>query len=187
MPSIPSKYTRTAIALHWAIALLIFVNIVLGFVAESLPDAWLKTVMGTHKSIGISVLGLALMRLLWRFTHQPPPLPAVYPRWERLAAHTAHIALYVLIIALPFSGLLLDSAWKFAPEVKMYWFGLFEWPRIDFIMQLEPGLKKQLHHLFGEIHESLAFVLIGLWVVHVGAALKHQFIDKHPELQRMLP
>lgn len=187
MSSIPSKYTRTAIALHWLIALLIFVNLVLGLSADSIPDDWLKPVMSTHKSIGITVLGLALMRLLWRFTHLPPPLPAVYPRWERLAAHTAHIALYVLMIALPISGLLLDSAWKHAPVVKMYWFGLFEWPRLDFIMQLEPVYKEQLHHLFGEIHEWLGFVLIGLWVVHVGAALKHQFIDKHAELQRMLP
>lgn len=187
MPTIPSKYTRTAIALHWVIALFIFINLVLGLAIERIPDDWIRPVINTHKSIGITVLGLALMRLLWRFTHQPPPLPTAYPRWERLAAHSAHIVLYGLMIALPLSGWLHDSAWKAAPEIKMYWFGLFEWPRFDFIMQLEPVYKEQLHSLLGEIHEWLGFVLMGLWVVHVGAALKHQYIDKHAELQRMLP
>lgn len=187
MSSITNKYTHTAIALHWLIALLIFVNLVLGLAADSMPDDWLRPAMSTHKSIGITVLGLVLMRLLWRFTHQPPPLPTAYPRWERIAAHSAHIALYLLMIAIPVSGLLTDSTGKSALQWKLYWFGLFEWPRIDSLMQLEPVYKKQLHHLFGDIHEWLSFVLMGLWVVHVAAALKHQFIDKHPELQRMLP
>lgn len=185
--TLPAKYTRTAIALHWLVALLIFINLVLAFITEQIPEDWIRPAINTHKSIGITVLGLVLMRLLWRLTHKPPPLPASYPRWERITAHAAHILFYLFMLALPLTGWLHDSAWKAAPEVKMYWFGLFEWPRFDFIMQLEPVLKEQLHGQLGEIHEYLGFGLIGLWVLHVGAALKHQFIDKHQELQRMLP
>ncbi len=185
--NLPAKYTRTAMLLHWLIALLIFVNLVLAFITEQIPEDWIRPAINTHKSIGITVLGLVLMRLLWRLTHQPPPLPDSYPRWERVTAQTAHWLFYVLMLAMPLTGWLHDSAWKAAPEVKMYWFGLFEWPRFGFIMALEPVLKERLHGQLGDIHEYLGYTLIGLWVLHVGAALKHQFIDKHQELQRMLP
>lgn len=184
---IPAKYTRTAMLLHWLIAVLIVTNVVLGLIAESLPENWIRPAINSHKSIGITVLGLAIMRLLWRFTHQPPPLSASYPRWERTSAQLAHAALYFLMFALPLSGWLHDSAWKAAAEVPMHWFGLFEWPRFGFIMQLEPVLKERLHDLFGEIHEWFGYALYVLYALHVGGALKHQFIDKHAELQRMLP
>ncbi len=184
---ISPKYTRTAILLHWLIALLIVTNVVLALIADELPKDWLRPVINTHKSIGITVLGLAIMRLLWRLTHTPPPLPTAYPRWQRVSARLAHAALYFLMFALPMSGWLYDSAWKAAPEVSMRWFGLFEWPRFGFIMHLEPVLKEQLHGLFGSIHTWFGYFLYGLYGLHVGGALKHQFIDKHAELQRMLP
>lgn len=185
--TIPARYTRTAMLLHWLIALLIIANVLLGLAIERIPDDWIRPVIDTHKSIGITVLGLVIMRLLWRATHKPPALPADYASWEKRSAHLAHWALYALMFALPISGWLHDSAWKAAPEIPMRWFGLFEWPRFDFIMQLEPVLKEQLHDLFGEIHEWFGLVLYGLFALHVGAALKHQFIDKHAELQRMWP
>ena len=96
-----TRYTRTAIVLHWLIAILILVNVALGWFGEDLPEAWVRPAIDTHKSIGITVLGLALMRLLWRFTHPAPPLPASYPRWEKVGAHLAHALLYVLILAIP--------------------------------------------------------------------------------------
>jgi cytochrome b561 len=89
------------------------------------------------------------------------------------------------LVALFLSGWMHDSAWKAAPEIKMYWFGLFEWPRISWIMELEPVLKEQWHEVLGEVHEIMGKILLALFVLHVGGALKHQFIDKHPELQRM--
>lgn len=183
---IATRYTRTAMLLHWLIALLILINVALGLITEQLPDDWIRPVIDTHKSIGITVLGLAIMRLLWRLTHRPPALPVGYSRHERISAHLVHAALYVLIFALPISGWLHDSAWKAAPEVPMHWFGLFEWPRIGYILQLEPVSKERLHDLLGEIHEWFGFVLYGLFALHVGGALKHQFIDRHAELQRML-
>lgn len=185
--TIPAKYTRTAIVLHWLMALLIFINLVLAFITEQIPEDRIRLAIDTHKSIGITVLGLVLMRILWRVTHAPPPLPESTPRWERRAASSAHLLFYALMLALPITGWMHDSAWKAAPEVKMHWFGLFEWPRIGWIMEMEPAAKQQLHGQLGAVHEWFGFALIGLWVLHVGAALKHQFIDRHAELQRMLP
>lgn len=187
MTATVQKYTRLAIALHWLIAVLIVVNVVLTWVVDSLPEAWGRPVIDTHKSIGITVLGLALMRLLWRFTHRPPAMPANYPVWQRRLAHVTHALLYVVMLALPLSGWMHDSAWKDAAAHPMQWFGLFEWPRIGAIMSVEPVAKEHLHDLFGEIHEAFGYLLYGLYVLHVGAALMHQFRDKEPELQRMLP
>jgi cytochrome b561 len=185
MTALVERYTRPAIWLHWIIGILMIVNLALGFFFESFGEENVRPLINNHKSIGIAVLGLAIMRLLWRLTHRPPALPTAYQRWEKMASHAVHGLLYALIFALPITGWMHDSAWKKAPEIKMYWFGLFEWPRIGWIMNLDPARKEMLHDIYGGIHESLGFVLIALLVLHIGGALKHQFIDKHPELQRM--
>jgi cytochrome b561 len=185
--SLIARYTRTAIALHWMIAVLIVVNVLLALSADYLPDDWVRPVIDTHKSIGITVLGLALMRLLWRATHRPPALPPSYPRWERIGAHAAHAALYVLIFALPLSGWLHDSAWKDAATHPMTLFGMIPWPRIGWVMNVEPTAREQLHDRFGALHTWFGYVLYGLFALHVIGALKHQWLDREQELQRMLP
>ncbi len=187
-----SKYTRVAVLLHWSIALLILGNVALGLSAALLPDGTLsdnaiRFVIDTHKSIGITVLGLAILRVLWRLTHRPPPLPAEFPTWEKVAAHAAHIALYVLIFAMPLSGWLHDSAWVAAASHPMYLFGLFEWPRIGFIMNLDPATKDQLHEQFGALHTACSYALYGVLALHIAGALKHQWIDRHSVLRRMMP
>ena len=184
---VSNRYTRTAIVLHWAIALLIIASVVMIWTVDSLPDDWVRPVVDTHKSIGITVLGLAAMRLLWRFAHRPPPLPSSYSRWERVGAHAAHGLFYVLIFALPLSGWLHDSAWKDAPTHPMTWFGLVSWPRIGFVMNLDAGTKEQMHDLFFTFHAWFGYVLYALFVLHVGGALKHQWLDRERELQRMMP
>ncbi len=181
------RYTRTAIVLHWSIALLIVVNVALALSADHLPDDWVRPVVDTHKSIGITVLGLAILRLLWRFAHRPPALPRAYPRWERGLAHAAHVALYLLIIGLPLSGWLHDSAWKGAATHPMSLFGLVPWPRVGWVMNAEPATREALHDRFGALHTWLGYVLYGLFALHVGGALKHQWLDRNPELERMLP
>lgn len=185
--NLSEKYTRTAIFLHWLIALLILVNLVLVWTVDSLPEAFTRAMIDTHKSVGITVLGLALMRILWRITHRPPQLPAFYPRWEKFAAHAAHGVLYLLILALPISGWMHDSAWKDAPTHPMSLYYLIPWPRLGFITGLDPETKEAMHTLFGEIHElfgTILYIAVGL---HILGALKHQFIDKEKELQRILP
>ena len=185
--ALTARYTRTAIVLHWAIALLILVNVALALSADALPDDWVRPVIDTHKSIGITVLGLALMRLLWRLTHRPPALPSRYPRWERIGAHAAHGLLYLLILALPLSGWLHDSAWKDAATHPMRLFGLVPWPRVAWVMHLDPVTREALHDRFGALHEWLGYALYVLFAAHVAGALKHQWLDREPELQRMLP
>jgi len=185
--TLPEKYTRPAIALHWLIALLMLANLILVWTVDSLPDSFTRPMIDTHKSIGITVLGLAILRVLWRLTHRPPALPGHYPIWEKLAAHAAHIVLYLLIFALPISGWLHDSAWKDAASHPMTLFYTIPWPRLGFITSLDPDTKESLHDLFGEVHEvfgTILYIAVGL---HIVGALKHQFIDKEKELQRILP
>jgi cytochrome b561 len=185
--SLPTRYTRTAMTLHWLIALLMIGNVVLGLSADALPDDWVRPVIDTHKSIGITVLGLALLRILWRVSHKPPPLPREFPPWEKLAAHVAHFLLYLLMIALPLSGWLHDSAWKDAATHPMRLFNLVSWPRIGYVMNLDPALKESLHDRFGALHTWLGYALYALLAMHIGGALKHQWIDRKSVLERMVP
>lgn len=179
------RYTRTAVVLHWALAVLILANVGLALAVDALPDDWVRPVIDSHKSIGITALGLVLLRLLWRAAHRPPPLPAGYARWERAAAHAGHALLYALMLALPLSGWLHDSAWKDAATHPMSLFGLVPWPRLDFVASLPADLKEVWHDRFGEAHELLADALYVLVALHVAAAFKHQWIDRHAELRRM--
>jgi cytochrome b561 len=181
----PAKYTRTAMALHSLVALLMILNVVLVWLTDVVPEERVRWVIDTHKSIGITVLGLAVLRLLWRYTHKPPALPSNYALWERRASHIAHGLLYGLIFLMPLSGWMHDSAWKDASTHPMQLFGLVPWPRIGWIMAIEPATKEMLHGAFGALHEWSGYALYALVVLHVGGALKHQWIDKEKELQRI--
>ncbi|GAA5263625.1 superoxide oxidase [Acidiphilium sp. MT5] len=179
------RYTRIAVLLHWAIAAMILVNIGLGLGANYAPDAWVRPMIDLHKSIGITVLGLVLARLIWRLTHRPPPFPASYRPWERRVAHGAHLALYGLILALPITGWIHDSAWSAAASHPLVLFGVIPWFRLGFVMHLAPATKHHWHLLFAAIHTYCGYALYALLTLHIAGALKHQFIDKVPELQRM--
>lgn len=180
-----TRYTRTAIALHWLMALLMIVSIVLILLVDHYPDDWVRPAVDTHKSIGITLLGLVILRLLWRAAHKPPAMP--YGAFERFAAHAAHGALYLLMVLLPLSGWMHDSAWKDAATHPMQFFGLFEWPRIGWIMAIEPAMKETWHTVLGGVHAWAGYVLYVFFGLHVLGALKHQFLDGEAELQRMLP
>lgn len=182
------RYTRTAVVLHWVIALGLVVNVALAWIWPTLlPDEAVRPAIDTHKSIGVTLLGLAILRLLWRFGHPPPPLPTRYQRWEAQASGITHGLLYVVMLGLPLTGWIMDSAWKDAAAHPMHWFGLFEWPRLPWIMALPAAEKKQIHDLFGNLHGLLGWALYGLFALHLAGALKHQFLDGERELQRMLP
>ena len=172
-----SGYTRTAISLHWLIALLIFVAFPLGVYMHDLPLSPDKLKLYSyHKWMGITVLMLAAIRLSWRATHRPPPLPATMPSWEKLTAQSVHVLLYVLLFAIPRSGWLMSSAKGF----QTVWFGVLPLP--DLV-----GKDKELGDLLKGIHEALNFALLGLVIAHVAGALKHHFIEHDDILARMLP
>jgi cytochrome b561 len=183
----PSRYTRPAMVLHWLVALLIALNVALIWSVNYLPDGWVRPAIDTHKSTGVTILGLAVMRVLWRIANPPPPLPPAYSRWERASAHAVHVALLLLLFGLPLSGWTQDSAWKNAAAFPMQWFYAFPWPRIGFIMTLAPEMREIVYAIAGRTHVFLSYALYLLFLLHVGGALKHQLIDRQPELQRMWP
>lgn len=171
------QYTRTAITLHWFIALLIFAAFPLGVYMHELPLSPDKLrLYSYHKWIGVTVFMLALIRLYWRATHQPPALPASMPGWEKLAAHATHYALYALIFIIPLSGWLMSSA----KGVQTVWFGMLPLPDL-----LEKN--RELGKALEEVHKALNFTMAGLVLIHAAAAIRHHLVDRDEVLTRMLP
>jgi cytochrome b561 len=171
------RYTRTAIALHWLIALLIFVAFPLGLYMSDLKLSPTKLqLFSYHKWIGVTVFVLALARIIWRVTHRPPALPDSIPKLQQIASHIVHGFLYALLFAVPISGWLMSSAKGF----KTVWFGIIPLP--DLIEK-----DKELGKLLEFVHQSLNYFLLLLVVLHVAALIKHRFIDRDDVLTRMLP
>jgi len=169
------RYSTPAIVLHWLMALLIFAGFPLGLTMVDLPLSPDKLKLYSyHKWIGVTLLMLVAVRLGWRLTHTPPPLPASVAAWQRRASAIVHGLLYLLMIVIPLSGWLMSSAKGF----QTVWFGVLPLP--DLI-----GKDKALGDLLAEVHKVLNFTLLGLVVLHVGAALQHHFIERQPFLQRM--
>jgi cytochrome b561 len=168
-------YTRTAVALHWIIAGLILAGFSLGWVMTDLAVSPLKLRMyNWHKWVGITVLGLAAIRTIWRLIHRAPPLlPS--PAWQRIAAHAVHGLLYLVLFLLPLSGWVYSNATGY-PVVYL---GLWRLP--DLV-----GRDKALAGMLHERHEQLGLLLLLLVVLHAVAAFKHHFIDRDDTLRRML-
>jgi len=179
-----ARYSGLAIVLHWLIAAAIIANIALAWTWDSLPDAQVRPAIDLHKSIGLTVLGLAIMRLLWRIAHKPPELMPGLKQWEVRLAHVTHVLLYVILFAMPLTGWIMDSAYKDAAIHPLTVFGI-PFPRIGFITALDPETKKMVHDSFGEAHELVAKLVYALVVLHIAGAIKHQWLDGRRELQRM--
>lgn len=172
------KYSKTAILLHWLIAILIVTNVLLASMSEDLPRAARAAYMDPHKAIGISILTLSVLRLLWRLGHRPPPLPQSLAGWQANLGRFVHALFYFLIIAVPMTGWLMVAAREGAPPVNF--FGLFS-------IDLPVTDSKALSSFGHEGHEILTKPLVVLVILHVAGALKHQFIDKLPFIQRIWP
>ena len=171
------RYARPAIALHWLMACLIIALYFVGISISDIPVGPDRILVVTwHKWIGVCVVLLWFMRVAARLTHTPPPLPANSPAWQNTLAHGVHIALYVLMIAIPVSGWLMSSAKGFTTT----FFGLFDLPNL-----IERD--KTTAATLKEVHGLLANLLMVLVVAHIGAALKHQLIDKDNLMERMRP
>jgi len=197
------RYTRVAILLHWSIALLILYNLISGLFHDVLPRAFFQF----HVSSGITILALTVIRIGWRLTHKPPPyLPMA--GWEKGVAHVVHFLLYCMMLISPLTGWAMLSAHAdkrpvqqaplapgdvppplHKPHKEMIW-GLVELPKLPPIINIanQPdgaAKLKETHELYEGRHETAGWIFLGLLILHLGGALKHQFVDKERELARM--
>jgi cytochrome b561 len=170
------RYSHTAIAFHWLLAIAIVGSFSVGLYMSDLAMSPLRLkLFNWHKWAGVTILALSALRLLWRLMHRPPadvPMAA----WQQKSAHAMHIALYVLFFAVPLAGWAYSSATGF-PIVA---YGVIPLP--DFV-----PVDKGLAEIFKTLHKLLAFSLAFLVLAHVGAALKHHFLDRDGLILRMWP
>ncbi|HLZ66323.1 MAG TPA: cytochrome b [Aliidongia sp.] len=183
-PIAPTRYGTVSIALHWVIALGILALIVLGLAMTHLGLAPMMKfqLYQLHKSIGVTVLLAVLLRILWRVTHRPPPLPAM-PPLERAAAEGTHRLLYLLMLAIPLTGWALVSVSPFNLPTVLY--GLVPWPHLPPFPDL--ANKAQVEAVVRFIHAKLAWGFAALIALHAGAALRHHFVLRDGVLHRILP
>jgi cytochrome b561 len=197
MMSNTTRYTKTAVFLHWLIAICIFGMFSLGWYMSDLPKEAPKQMaynlfdwgiytwqlseeasprtfyFNLHKSLGVTIFALIIIRILWRLTHKPPALLASYKAWERKLATGAHHLLYLLMVALPLSGVIMATYSKYGIK----WFG------VEFIKGLD---NTPMRELFKEVHEVIGVIILLVLVLHIVGALKHKLIDKDDTLKRML-
>jgi len=189
-------YSKIAVLLHWLIAIAIFSMFAFGWYMDELPKEAPKQIafdlfdwgiytwqlaeeasprtfyFNLHKSMGVTLFALILLRLIWRLKNKPPAMLASYKVWERKLATGTHHLLYLLMVAIPVSGIIMATYSKYGVK----WFGL----------DLIPGLDdKNLRDIFKEVHEIVGLVLLLLLVLHIAGALKHKFIDKDSTMKRM--
>lgn len=172
------RYNNGAVTLHWLTVALVLIQLYLGFTFADMERGPARTELFTwHKTVGAAILVLSLARLAWRLMHKPPPFPESLPRWERIAAVWNHRIFYLLLIALPLTGLATISAGHSGTTTLA---GGIPLPLI-------PGLPESAGDGLGTTHMLLVFVTIALVLLHAGAALKHQFLDRARASGRMPP
>ena len=171
------RYGAVAQLLHWLIVALLIVQVTTALLADDMPLGLQKLAMlARHKSFGMTILALAALRVIWRFTNPVPVLPTTLKPYERRLARGTHFLLYALLFAMPISGWIMSVAHNY----PVSWFHLFTWPN-----PVTPD--KALAEIMEGVHESLAYTLGAVVTLHVLAALKHQFVLKDDVLKRMLP
>jgi cytochrome b561 len=173
-----TRYTTPAIVLHWVIAVLVFVMIGIAFYMTGIPkgNPDRSYFFNLHKSIGVTVALLVLVRLWWRRKNPPPPLPTSMPSWQIQASQISHALLYLCLIVMPLSGF---SASQFT-KYGVNFYNVLKIPPLGFE-------NKDIYEFLQGMHGVTAVLLVALIVVHVGAALKHLLIDKDGVFQRMFP
>lgn len=172
------RYSRTAMVLHWVIALAVLGQIAFGWYLQTVPRLTPdRTIfVNMHKSTGLVIGLLILARLAWRLTHKPPPLPASMPAWERRAAAASHALLYACMLTMPLAGYTASNFSKFG--VKLFNAVLLPpWGADD----------RAVYAFFNGLHVATSYVFVALIAIHVAAALRHLFNPRHGVFRRMLP
>lgn len=173
------RYSNVNVAFHWTTVVLVLFQIWLGFSFADMAQGPQRSGLFTwHRTLGAIILLLTLARLTYRLTNPPPPYPPELPRWERVAGTWNHRLFYLLLIGLPIGGLVAVSGDTQGPTITLL--GGVSIPKI-------PGISKELGEIAGDAHAAGAWLLIALIVIHAGAALKHQFVDRSRAAGRMPP
>jgi cytochrome b561 len=173
---VETRYTSTAILLHWLIAILIVGSAMAGlYMVELKLSPWKLKLYSWHKWAGVTIWLLVVARMLWRLTHRPPELPPM-PAWQRAASTATHALLYVLMLVIPITGWLFSSASGF----PVVYFGVVQLP--DLVQK-----NKELAELFQTWHAVLNYTMFAVVGLHVLAAVKHHLVDRDTVLHRMLP
>jgi cytochrome b561 len=180
MTNTTNQFGWFSIVNHWVTAALFIGTLALGLVLEELPKGAIKTeLMGLHKSVGIAILALALVRLAWAWISPRPASPAAVSTTsttQKTVARLVQVMLWVGLLGLPLSGWLVSVSGGHAVS----FFGWFDLPMLM-------GRNETLHGGMEELHEALANLLIAAIALHVAGALKHHFLDRDTTLTRMLP
>jgi cytochrome b561 len=172
-----NRYSTVSLIFHWGLALLVLTQVLLITAHEATEGPQSRQFVVMHKEIGLTILVLTLARIGWRIANPALPMPPGTPDWQKLAARATHVLFYVLLIGLPLGGWAASSA----AGRDISYFGLFNWPLLP--LPLDRALAKT----FMNMHELGVKFLYVLLVLHVLAALKHQFIDRDNVLHRMVP
>ena len=191
-----TKYTNIAIVLHWLIGIAILFMFVLGWFMTELPKETPKTTsfdifnlglitwgveeeqsqrsfyFNLHKSVGLSLLMLIVLRMYWRFTHRPPAFLSSMKLWEKRLAKATHHSLYLLMFLIPLTGIIMSAGSKYGIK----WFGIKVIPGFD---------DKAIRELFYEFHEIFGLLLLLILILHILGAVKHSIVDKDGTLRRM--
>ncbi len=183
-----TRYSGVAMLLHWLIAAAIITNVGIAWYFNTLHGLAKMPSLQIHKSLGITILLLTLIRLAWRLAKPSPPFNPDMKPWERWLAHAVHFLFYLVMIALPLTGWATVSS---SPLIHIYpinMFGLFHWPEITALSHLPVDQMKSAKETFEAAHGLLAKLIVYvLFPLHVLGALKHQFLDRDHELGRMIP
>ena len=173
------RYTLGAIALHWIIAVLIALNFMAAWAAEDAKGTAKLQILANHKAFGMTILVLSLARVVWRWTHPPPPLLESLRPWEAALAKVVHWLFYFAMIAMPLAGWLMHAFETGGLPVS--WFGMFDIPGLPLAKNKEYG------EIFEDMHKTFGTLMMALVALHVAGSLKHIFVDRDGTMRRMLP
>jgi cytochrome b561 len=172
-----TRYGVVAVALHWIIAACLLVSVILGLIIGNVEESEsTEQVLAIHKSFGITIFVLMLVRLAWRLTHRAPPLPAGLPAYQRIGAAATHGLLYLTLLAMPIVGYVAVAA----RGRETRFFGLFDVPQVTPLSRML-SQNATAAHVYGQ------YLVYALLIAHVGAALYHHIVLKDDVLARMLP